>query len=124
MHNEYNKIIIQDWALDASIGVYDFEKASRQNLIIDIEISFLNGVSFNTDDIASTLNYEEIISCVKTCMTSRHYQILENLAETLCHEVLKISGTECMTLKIRKPAVLGKEKAGILGIELKRYKDA
>lgn len=122
MTTDYNKIVIENWEIPTSIGVYDFEKEAEQILIFSMEIGFMNGHSFTSDEIGTTLNYEQIISAAKRCIASRHFNLLENLAETLCSEILKIPATDCISLKIEKPSVLKNERSGLLGIQIMRTK--
>ena len=36
--NSQRKIILKDMAVDLSIGIHDFEKTAKQNVIINIEL--------------------------------------------------------------------------------------
>lgn len=118
----HNKIVISNWDIEASVGVYDFEKEAAQSLILGMEIGFMEDKTFISDEIGSTLNYEHIISTIKNCIASRHFNLLETLAETLCSEILLIPTTGWISLKIEKPGVLKGERSGLLGIEVLRTK--
>lgn len=120
MQNSVNKIIIDDFRLDVSIGIYEHEKAAKQEIIFGLEAEYLKGIHFESDEIDSTLNYERIIKTIKSCSTKRHYNLVETLAETLATELLQIDGLENIRLRLGKPGVLKGEKSGLLSVEIYR----
>lgn len=118
--DQYNKIVISDLDLDASIGIYDFEKSKLQPIIINLEALFAKDMSFKDCSIDDTINYEEIIKIVKSSCQDKHNDLIENLAEEIANKLLATKLIYSVQLRIEKPEVLKAEKKGSIGVEIYR----
>jgi len=116
----HNEIFIEDLEVEASVGIYDHEKAAKQTLILSACIHYMDGKTFNQDDIHETLNYEIIINIINNTAQAHHFNLIESLAETIAAKILEIEDTHYVEIEIRKPSVLGSAIKGILGIRIKR----
>lgn len=118
--SNYNKIVIRDLELDASIGIYDFEKSNRQMIIINLEAWFSKNEVFKDTNIEDTINYEFIVTIVKSCCQDKHNDLIENLAEEISEKLLNHEKIYAVKLRIEKPDVLKAEKNGSIGVEIYR----
>jgi len=76
--------------IDTIIGIYDWERQQRQNVILDIEMAFDIKKAADTDDIQYALDYktvsDRIISFVKTSEFFLVERLISEIAELIRHE--------------------------------------
>lgn len=111
-------ILIRDLLVRGIIGVNDWEREQKQDILINIELDIDSRVAGESDDVDDTLNYrtltKDVIAHVEE---SRPY-----LVEALAHEIARISiishGAERAVVRVEKPGAL--RFARSVGIEIER----
>ena len=58
--NKMDIIFLKGLRIDTIIGIYDWERTTKQPIIIDLEISTDIRQAATTDDIEQTTNYKSI----------------------------------------------------------------
>ena len=111
------KILIEDLILSISIGIHDFEKLKKQRVKFNIEVT--------TDPILKTyinsiVNYENVIITIKKITEKKHYELLEELSESIFDEVFKNKKIKKIKLKIDKLDIIKETKS--VGIEVIKTK--
>lgn len=84
MHIESFTLFLDRLAVDAEIGIHDFERGCRQRLFVTISVEIEPSRLPSTDDIAATLDYDGIRDLVRDLVATRRY----DLQETLCRAIL------------------------------------
>ena len=107
------KILIEDLILSISIGIHNFEKLKRQRVKFNIEIT--TDPNLKTD-IKSIVNYESVIIMIKKITEKKHYELLEELSESIFDEVFKNKKIKKIKLKINKLDIIKETKS--VGIEV------
>ena len=110
------KIIISDLLLNIIIGYHSFEKINKQNVKFNIELDYTNQKPHNDKDIKSIVNYERIAKIIKNLTKSKHYNLLESLAEDVFDKLFKDERINKIKLKIEKLNAI-KETVSV-GIEI------
>ena len=59
-------VFIQGLKIDTVIGIYDWERKIRQEIVLDIEMSSDISTAASTDHIDQTLNYKDICKRLKS----------------------------------------------------------
>ena len=103
-----NKLIIKDLKIYAYHGDLPEEKVLGQFFLLDF-VFYLNDFEYEMEEkIENTVNYVELIRCVKKEFTGRKFNLIETAANYLCDCILeefpKISKIE-LTLKKTSPPV-------------------
>ena len=111
------KILIEDLILSISIGIHNFEKLKRQRVKFNIEIT--TDPNLKTD-IKSIVNYESVIIMIKKITEKKHYELLEELSESIFDEVFKNKKIKKIKLKINKLDIIKETKS--VGIEVIKTK--
>ncbi len=111
------KILIEDLILSISIGIHDFEKLKKQRVKFNIEIT--TDPNLKTD-IKSIVNYENVIITIKKITEKKHYELLEELSESIFDEVFKNKKIKKIKLKIDKLDIIKETKS--VGIEVVKTK--
>ena len=107
------KIIITDLILLLSVGIHRFEKLKKQRVKFNIEITTDPNLKA---DIKTIVNYETIILDIKRLTEKRHFELLENLSETIFDEIFKNKKIKKIKLKIEKIDII--KETNSVGIEV------
>jgi len=115
---KYNKkIIVKDLILLFSVGIHQFEKAKKQKVKFNIEITTDPNLK---PDIKTIVNYESIINDIKKITRKTHFELLESLSESIFDEIFKNKKIKKIKLKIEKLEII-KETSSV-GIEVVKTK--
>jgi len=101
-----------------SIGIYDFEKKAPQRVIINLELSVIPLEKGKDYHIGNVVSYEEIANKIKNLIKSRHYDLLEELAEDIARSCLKDKKIRHLQLTIEKPDIIKNTQS--VGIQITR----
>ena len=114
----YDLIFLNDFMIDANIGVYKHEKIKSQPLRINIIAKVKNPKKINDDKLYSVVCYNQISKKIKKIIKSGHTILLEKLAEKIFQECFK--NKRIQTIKIRFEKLDAIEEAESAGIEVER----
>jgi dihydroneopterin aldolase len=81
-------IFLRELKVETLIGVYEWEKHVPQTLELDLEIALPSSRAGQSDDLADALDYAEITAHIRTVLTTRHFGLLEALAEHIARILL------------------------------------
>ena len=109
------KVLISDLSLLISVGIHDFEKVKKQevkfNIIIDINPSLFP----IENKLNSIVNYETIVKTVTKITKTKHYELLETLADDIFYELFMNINILKIKLKIEKTQII--KNTSSVGIE-------
>ena len=107
-------IFLRELKIDTLIGVYDWERKVPQTLQIDLDIAMPNSKACSSDNIEDALDYAEIVKHLKQVLTSRHFNLLEALAEHIAQILLKDFNAPWVKVSVAKlQAIRGSKMVGI-----------
>jgi len=110
----YDLIFLNDFLIQANIGVYKHEKEIAQPLRINIIAKVKNPININDDNLQSVVCYNQISKKIKKIIKSGHTILLEKLAEKIFQECFKNKRIETMKIRLEKlDAIQDAESAGI-----------
>ena len=110
----YDLIFLNDFMIDANIGVYKHEKIKSQPLRINIIAKVKNPKKINDDKLYSVVCYNQISKKIKKIIKSGHTILLEKLAEKIFQECFKNKRIQTMRIRLEKlDAIQEAESAGI-----------
>lgn len=81
-------IRIKNLKLKTIIGIYDFEEKIQRELIFNIELEVKNNKALKSDDVADTVDYDNIIKIVKT-IGKKRFALIEKMAAEIIDEIMK-----------------------------------
>lgn len=83
-------------------GFYQEERKVGNKYIVDVKATFTVNEQWNSDDIALTLNYEQVYGVVKEVMEGSH-KLLEKVAHDILTKVKFLSGLiEIVSVRVSK----------------------
>jgi dihydroneopterin aldolase len=115
---EPDQIFINDLVLDASIGVYDFERSIIQpvkiNIVLDIE-PLAKDAGHEKNNIVC---YDTICQGVKAILSEGHIDLVETLAEQIAEFCLRSRRARKVLVSVAKPDAI--TEADDVGIRITR----
>lgn len=113
-----DKIIIRQLQVETYIGIHDWEKANRQTVLIDMDLSFDCSDAAASDNIKDALDYFTVCEEVTRLVHSARYELIERLAEEVAQWVLNHFPCEEIKLTLLKPDAIRNAKS--VGITISR----
>ena len=114
----YDLIFLNDFTLQANVGVYKHEKEKTQPIKINVIAKVRNPKRINDNNLQSVVCYNQISKKIKKIIKSGHTILLEKLAEKIFQECFKNKRIETMKIRLEKPEAI--EGAAGAGIEIER----
>lgn len=113
-------IFISGLKADTIIGIYDWEKNTRQTILLDLEMATDISKAAASDNIEDTLNYKSISKRLVEFIESSKFELVERLAEEISTLLFDEFGVLELTLTLHKPGALS--DADDVGIKITRRK--
>jgi 7,8-dihydroneopterin aldolase/epimerase/oxygenase len=108
-------IFLRDLRIDTIIGIYDWERSTRQTVSLDLEMATDIRKAAATDHIDDTLNYKAVAKRLIAFVGESEFQLVETLAERICELVLEEFQVPWVRLTLNKGgAVRGAKGVGII----------
>jgi dihydroneopterin aldolase len=98
-----------------TIGVWEWEKAITQTLVLDIEIATDTAKAAENDDLKDALDYQAIAARVQAYAKGNAFELIETLVERLARLILDEFSTPWVRIKLDKgQAVKGVKNVGVI----------
>ena len=108
-------VFIRGLKAKATIGVFDWERQIRQNLVLDLELKADAAAAAKTDQLEDAVDYKEISRRVVELVEESEHHLVETLAEEVAKMVRKEFKIGWLRLRIAKPfAVRAAQDVGVL----------
>lgn len=115
------QVQINELILNASIGIHDHEKISKQKVSISLSLKVLDNLNEVNESIKNVVSYEHIIKKLKTIITVGHIELLETLGEKIFEMCFEDQRILSVWLKLEKLEVFKETKS--VGIEILRERN-
>ena len=113
------RLFVKDLEVMTSIGIHDFELASPQRLLIDVDLYVdLKSTSPSADDIQQVVDYDFIRQVVFDRIKKGHINLQETLCDELATLLLENKQVLAVQLSTRKPDVY--PDCAAVGVEIFR----
>lgn len=91
---------------EALIGVFDWERAQKCALTLDIQCQTDISQSSKTDNVLDALDYAKLTEIVCEFVSQTEFKLLETLADAIAKLILQTFPTQWIKLTIHKPGIL------------------
>ena len=95
-------IYLRDLRIDTIIGVYDWERKTRQTVILDIEMGADIKKAAKNDNIEDTLNYKAVAKRLINFVEHSQYELVESLAENIADILINEFNVQWLRLQLNK----------------------
>lgn len=109
-----DSIILTGLKVRCIIGIFDWERRQKQDVMIDLRLPADVRMSSRRDDIRDAVDYKKIAKSVIAFVQKSRFQLIETLAEELARHLLDLFGLSEVSLRVSKPgAVRGSKNVGV-----------
>ena len=108
-------IYLNDLRIDTVIGIYDWERQTKQTVILDIQMAADIRKAASSDAIEDTVNYKAVAKRLFSFVGESEFQLVETLAERVCDILLNEFDIPWCRLQLNKQGALrGVRDVGII----------
>ena len=108
-------IFIHGLKVKTRIGVFDWERRIKQNLLIDLEVETDCRKASENDDLNDALSYKDVASRVSELVAESQFKLVESVAERIASVILEEFPTTWCRVKVSKPrAVENSVSVGVI----------
>ena len=105
-------------SMQINIGLYDWERAKKQEVIMDIDYTIHSKNVALSDNISDTVNYQKMIDHLKQFAESSNFKLVETLAEKLAYEAKSNFNVKQITIKLAKTKAINYAQS--CGVKIER----
>ncbi len=116
---ESDVVFVKGLKVEAVIGVYDWERAITQPLLIDIMLETDISKAVVSDNVEDALSYKEVCDDVSEWCKEIKAKLLEHLAAQVVDKLLEKYGCHKITFSVAKPTAI--KEADAVGVQITRY---
>lgn len=113
-----DKILITNLHAHGIIGVYDHERVTPQDILVNIALYTDTRRAAETDDLENCINYDALSQKVRAHAESAQRLTVEALAEDIARLCLCEAGVKKVRVRVEKPDAL--DFVDTVGVEIKR----
>jgi dihydroneopterin aldolase len=109
-----DRIFLRELRVETIIGIYDWERETRQVVSIDLEMPVDIRRAAATDDIADTLNYKKVAKRILGYVEASSFQLVETLIERIAEIIVTEFDVDWVKVTLSKPgAIRGSRDVGV-----------
>ncbi|MDE2361821.1 MAG: dihydroneopterin aldolase [Hyphomicrobiales bacterium] len=112
---ECDRIFVRDFLIDASIGVYNYEKGKPQRMRFNVEAD-VPRASRVRDDFRDVVSYDVFIDAIRLTLQSGHVKLVETVAEEVAAAALRDRRVKRVRVRVEKLDII----EGSVGVEIER----
>ena len=118
-------IFLSDLRVQTVIGIWDWERAIKQTVAIDLEMATDIRKAAASDSIEDTLDYKSVAKRIIEFVEQSSFQLVETMAEQIAGIIMDEFGVPWVKVRLSKPgAIRGSREVGILIERTRENEDA
>ena len=108
-------IYIKDLRIKTIIGIFDWERETKQEVSIDIEFAFDCEKAASSDSIEDAIDYKKISKAVIKFAEESSFKLQESLADGIAKLIKEEFDIKSLKLRVSKPGALrGAKDVGLV----------
>ena len=116
-----DRIVLSGMEFEARVGADDDERAERQAILVDVEMTVDLRSAGQADDLAQTVDYADAFRRCREIADGSTFNLLEALAEAIAAELLAaFANVESVRVGVRKPGVPIDGVLEFAGVDIER----
>lgn len=114
----FDRVFIRALRLPAVIGVYDWEREVRQELLLDVEMAWDMRAAAQSDDVADALNYAAVSARLREYAAAKSFFLIEKFASEIADLLMREFAVKWLRLSLSKPGAV--PEADTVGVMIER----
>lgn len=106
----------------ARVGVPDDERATPQELVVDVDLIFDIRPAAAADDFTLTIDYAAVRATLQRIAEAQSYRLIETIAERTAEALLAEFPTPRVRILVKKPAALREFGVDYPAVEIVRHR--
>jgi 7,8-dihydroneopterin aldolase/epimerase/oxygenase len=106
-------VSVRDLAVQAVIGVHDWEREITQTLVFSVELAADVRSAARHDDLAHALDYSAVARTIVSVVQDGRFRLIETAAERVAERLLASHPVTWLRLEVRKPIGTGGYTAAV-----------
>ncbi len=102
-----DRVFIEGLRLSGIHGVYEAERKTKQEFVIDVSAVFDARVAAESDDLTHTLDYGYVRDIARSIVEGPPCNLIERLAQMIAEEILRDKRIREVSVTVRKPRANG-----------------
>jgi len=115
-----DRIFIRDLAIRCIIGVDEYERREKQEVMVQITLDVDLGRAGRTDELTDSVDYSSLKRQILQATENSRFRLIEALAQCIADECLKQARVERVRVLVEKPRAL--RFARTVGVEIVRHR--
>ncbi|WP_194757212.1 dihydroneopterin aldolase [Aliidiomarina indica] len=116
---EGDVVLVEGLEVPAVIGIFDWEQAIKQPLIVDVAVAWDNRKPAVSGKIEDALDYDQLSRAITSWIQEKPYGLIEEVAEMLAQRILHDFGVAAVQLKVAKPTAV--KAARTVAVQITRF---
>lgn len=116
-----DKILIRDLLIRGIIGIHDWEREKKQDILINIEMQADCRPAGESDDFEKAVDYRAVAKSVIALVETSQFFLVEKMAEEVAKICLANPKVELVTVRVEKPGAVRFSQS--VGIEVVRERE-
>jgi len=116
-----DKILIKDLLIRGIIGIHDWEREKKQDILINIEMEADCRPAGLSDDFRDAVDYRAVTKSVIGLIEGSEFYLVERLAEEIAKICLQDSRVALARVRVEKPGAVRFSRS--VGVEVERMRD-
>lgn len=112
------RVFVRDLEIVASVGVFEVEHRYEQRILINLDLDVRDDYDGTSERLADVLDYSLVVAEVEKTAQSRHFKLIETLAERIAEVCLADARVVAARVSIAKPDIMPSCRS--VGIEIER----
>ena len=113
-----DRILVKDLLLRCIIGIHDWEREKKQDVLVNIELEADCGPAGRSDDFNDAVDYRALTKRVISLIETSGFYLVEKMAEEIAILCLEDPRVEVARVRVEKPGAL--RFARSVGVEVER----
>lgn len=107
-------VFLEDLRIETIIGIYDWERETRQIVSLDLEMGVDTRPAAMSDSIVDALDYKGVAKRLISFIADSKFQLLETLAERVAETLMSEFDIGWVKIRVSKPgAISGSRNVGV-----------
>ena len=115
------RVFVNGLELMASVGIFEVEKRYEQRVVVSVDLDVADDYDGVSDRLENVVDYGRIVAAVRALVESRHFHLIETLAERIAEACLADARVLAARIMIEKPDILPGCRS--VGIAIERHRD-